>query len=94
VWGSARRLIQFRRRLWKRDQRAAEIQGRPLTDFVVAADEAACRAIEESEIIRLSLKGQQQIATAILNPTAAGACPIQAPSFQFPQSPKPGSQTP
>jgi uncharacterized protein (DUF1778 family) len=37
-------------------KRAAEIQGRTLTDFVVAAaDEAACRAIEQTEIIRLSM---------------------------------------
>jgi uncharacterized protein (DUF1778 family) len=50
-------------------KRAAEIQGRTLTDFVVAAaDEAARRTIEETEIIRLSLEGQRQIADAILNP--------------------------
>jgi uncharacterized protein (DUF1778 family) len=53
-------------------KRAAEIQGRTLTDFVVAAaDEAACRAIQETEIIRLSIEGQRQIAKAILNPPAA-----------------------
>jgi len=53
-------------------KRAAEIRGRTLTDFVVAAaDEAACRAIEETEIIRLSIEGQRQIAAAILNPPAA-----------------------
>lgn len=52
-------------------KRAAEIQGRSLTDFVVAAaDEAACRAIEQTEIIRLSLEDQRQIAEAILNPPA------------------------
>jgi uncharacterized protein (DUF1778 family) len=52
-------------------KRAAEIQGRTLTDFVVAAaDEAACRAIEQTEIIRLSLEDQRQIAAAILNPPA------------------------
>jgi uncharacterized protein (DUF1778 family) len=52
-------------------KRAAEIQGRSLTDFVVsAADEAACRAIEQTEILRLSLKDQRQIAKAILNPPA------------------------
>src|SRR5271154_7246766 len=52
-------------------KRAAEIQGRSLTDFVVAAaDEAACRAIEQTEVIRLSLEGQRQIAEAILNPPA------------------------
>jgi uncharacterized protein (DUF1778 family) len=50
-------------------KRAAEIQGRTLTDFVVAAaDEAACRAIEQTEIIRLSLEDQRQIAEAIINP--------------------------
>jgi uncharacterized protein (DUF1778 family) len=37
---------------------------------VAAADEAACRAIEQTEIIRLSLEGQRQIAEAILNPPA------------------------
>ena len=41
----------------KRLKRAAEIQGRTVTDFVVAAaDEAACRALEQTEIIRLSLE--------------------------------------
>jgi uncharacterized protein (DUF1778 family) len=53
----------------ERLKRAAEIQGRTLTDFVVAAaDEAACRTIEQTEIIRLSLEDQRQIAEAILNP--------------------------
>ena len=55
-------------------KRAAEIQGRTLTDFVVAAaDEAACRTIEETEIIRLSLDGQRQIADSILNPPRPAA---------------------
>ena len=50
-------------------KRAAEIQGRTLTDFVVvAADEAACRAIEQTEIIRFSVEDQRRIAEAILNP--------------------------
>ena len=50
-------------------KRAAEIQGRTLTDFVVtAAHEAACRAIEETEIIRLSLEDQRRLSEAILNP--------------------------
>jgi uncharacterized protein (DUF1778 family) len=52
-------------------KRAAEIQGRTLTDFVVAAaDEAACRTIQDTEIIRLSIEGQRQIAAAILDPPA------------------------
>jgi uncharacterized protein (DUF1778 family) len=50
-------------------ERAAEIQGRTVTDFVVAAaDEAACRALEQTEIIRLSVEDQRQIAEAIINP--------------------------
>src|ERR1051325_9468716 len=50
-------------------KRAAEIQGRSLTDFVVAAaDEAACRAIEQTEILRFSAEAQRQITDAILNP--------------------------
>lgn len=55
-------------------KRAAEIQGRTLTDFVMAAaDEAACRAIQETEIIRLSIESQRQIAAAILHPPAPAA---------------------
>jgi uncharacterized protein (DUF1778 family) len=50
-------------------KRAAEIEGRSLTDFVVtAAREAACRTIEQTDIIRLSVEDQRQIAEAILNP--------------------------
>jgi len=50
-------------------KRAAELQGRTLTDFVVAAaDEAACRTIEQTEILRLSVEDQKQLAEAILNP--------------------------
>jgi uncharacterized protein (DUF1778 family) len=50
-------------------KRAAEIEGRTLTDFVVAAARAAaCRTIEETEIIRLSVEDQRRIAEAILNP--------------------------
>jgi uncharacterized protein (DUF1778 family) len=33
----------------------------------------ACRAIQETEIIRLSIEGQRQIAAAILNPPAPTA---------------------
>jgi len=50
-------------------KRAAELQGRSVSDFViVAAQEAATRAIEEAQIIRLSVKDQRAIAAAILNP--------------------------
>lgn len=50
-------------------KRAAQIEGRTLTDFVVAAArEAACRTIEKTEIIRLSVEDQRRIAEAILHP--------------------------
>jgi uncharacterized protein (DUF1778 family) len=50
-------------------KRAAEIQGRSVSDFVVAAaQEAAARAIEEAQIIRLSVEDQRSFAEAILNP--------------------------
>jgi uncharacterized protein (DUF1778 family) len=50
-------------------KRAAEIQGRSLSDFVVAAaQEAARKAIEETQIIRLSVDDQRLIAESILDP--------------------------
>ena len=50
-------------------KRAAEIQGRTLTDFVVsAAHDAACRAIDEAEIVHLSVEDQRRLARAILEP--------------------------
>jgi len=50
-------------------QRAAERQGRTMTDFVVAAvQEAAQHAIEQAEVIRLSLADQECFAQALLSP--------------------------
>ena len=50
-------------------KRAAEIQGRSVSDFVVAAaQEAAHRTIEETQVIRLSVEDQRAFADAILNP--------------------------
>ena len=50
-------------------KRAAEIEGRTLTDFVIAASsEAARQTIEATEIIRLSLDDQRLFAESILNP--------------------------
>jgi uncharacterized protein (DUF1778 family) len=52
-------------------KRAAEIQGRSVSDFVVAAaEEAANRTIEQAHIIRLSLEDQRRFAEAILHPPA------------------------
>lgn len=50
-------------------KRAAEIQGRSVSDFVVAAaQEAANRTIEATQMIRLSVEDQRAFAEAILNP--------------------------
>lgn len=50
-------------------KRAAEIQGRSISDFVVAvAQEAAHRTIEETQIIRLSVEDQRAFAATMLNP--------------------------
>lgn len=50
-------------------KRAAELQGRSLSDFVVsAAREAAVKAIDEMEIIRLSQADQMLVAEALMSP--------------------------
>jgi uncharacterized protein (DUF1778 family) len=50
-------------------KRAAEMQGRTLTDFVVSAvQEAAQRAIEQGEVVRLSLADSERFAQALLSP--------------------------
>ena len=52
-------------------KRAAEIQGRSLSDFVVAAaQEAAEKTIAEVQIIRLSVDDQRAFAQSIINPPA------------------------
>jgi uncharacterized protein (DUF1778 family) len=52
-------------------KRAAEMQGRSVSDFVVAAaQEAAQKTIEEAHIIRLSLDDQQRFVDLLLNPPA------------------------
>lgn len=50
-------------------KRAAELQGRTMTDFVVAAvQDAAQRAIEQAEVVRLSMADQACFAQALLSP--------------------------
>ena len=53
-------------------KRASELQGRTMTDFVVAAvQEAAQNAITQAEVIRLSLADQECFAQALLSPPKA-----------------------
>lgn len=50
-------------------KRAAELQGRTITDFVVtAAIQTAQKAIEDTELIRLTIEDQEAFANALLNP--------------------------
>lgn len=50
-------------------KRAAEIQGRSISDFVVtAAHEVARKTIEEAHIIRLSVSDQRKLMESLLNP--------------------------
>ena len=50
-------------------QRAADLQGRSLSDFVVqSAQEAARKAIEETQVMRLSARDSKIFVEALLNP--------------------------
>ena len=52
-------------------KRAAELQGRSVSDFVVAAaQDAARRTIENMQVIRLSVEDQRRFAEAIIDPPA------------------------
>lgn len=55
-------------------QRAAALQGRTLTDFVVSSvQDAAVRTIEEMQIIRLSVEDSHTFADALVNPRVPSA---------------------
>ncbi|MBK7301217.1 MAG: DUF1778 domain-containing protein [Moraxellaceae bacterium] len=50
-------------------KRAAELQGRTMTDFVaMAVQDAAQRVIAEADVMRLSLVDQECFAQALLSP--------------------------
>jgi uncharacterized protein (DUF1778 family) len=60
-------------------KRAAEIEGRSLTDFVVAAASSAARkTIEDAELIKLSVADQQRFAEALINPLALAPAMVRA----------------
>ena len=53
-------------------KRAAALQNRTVTDFVITAvREAAQNAIEQTEVLRLSLADQEHFAQALLSPPKA-----------------------
>jgi len=52
-------------------RRAAELQGRTLSDFIVAAArDAAHRTIEEAHLIRLTVEDQRRFVELLLDPPA------------------------
>lgn len=62
------------RRVHELMKRAARLQGRSVTDFVVTAVEAeARRVLEDEAILRVSLEDQKRIAKALLQPPKPNA---------------------
>lgn len=60
-------------------KRAAELQGRSVSDFVVtAAQEAAYRTIEETGIIRISAEDQRRFVDLLLNPSTPPPALVRA----------------
>jgi len=58
-------------------RRAAELQGRSISDFVVAAaQEVAHRTIDEAQVIHLSIEDQQCFVELLLHP------PVLAPALK------------
>ena len=55
-------------------ERAAQIRGTSISDFVVlSADEAAIRTIREQEVLRLSERDRKVFVDLLLNPPAPSA---------------------
>lgn len=55
-------------------QRAAELQGRTLTDFVIASvHEAAIRTLEDLQTVKLTAEESRAFAEALLNPREPGS---------------------
>ena len=60
-------------------RRAAELQGSSVSDFVVSAAQAAAhRVIEETQIIRLSVEDQARFVDLLLNPPAPAPAMLRA----------------
>jgi uncharacterized protein (DUF1778 family) len=53
--------------LW---QKAADLEGRSLTDFIIASVQAvACQVIEQHQILKLDFEDSEAFVNALLNPT-------------------------
>jgi len=68
--------------LW---QRAALLEGRSLTDFVIAAaQEAPNRTLHRNEIIELTARDQALFVHSLLNPSSPGA-PLRKAAQRYKQ---------
>jgi uncharacterized protein (DUF1778 family) len=67
-------------------QRAADLEGRTITDFVVASVRAeACRVIEQHTTLKLSLEDSQDFVNALLNPSPPNAA-LEAAAMRYKQA--------
>jgi uncharacterized protein (DUF1778 family) len=64
-------------------QKAADLEGRTLTDFVIASVQtAACKVIEQHQTLRLSIKDSEAFVEAILNPPKPNAA-LKAAALRY-----------
>ncbi len=55
-------------------QKAADLEGRTLTDFVIASVQtAACKVIEQHQTLKLSMEDSTAFVDAVLNPPPPNA---------------------
>lgn len=55
-------------------QRAADLQGRSITDFVITSlEQSASEAVRDHELMRLGADDSVRVAKALLNPPAPNA---------------------
>lgn len=67
-------------------QRAADLEGRTITDFVVASVKAeACRVIEQHTRLNLSLEDSQDFVHAVLHPPLPNAA-LEAAATRYKQA--------
>lgn len=71
--------------LW---QKAADLEGRTLTDFVIASVQAAAlKAIEQHQTLKLSLEDSEAFANALLNPPPPNKA-LKAAAWRYKQQMK------
>lgn len=60
-------------------KRAAEIEGRSMTDYVMAtALDAARNTIEQTDTIKLSMKSSEDFASSLINPSKPAPAMVRA----------------